>query len=267
MSERPERLRQLFEDAFRLPESERSAFLRLKCGSDRELLLEIESLLSQASSTSTTIGDLRLGESLETSATTAHGMSTESALAGGQVEDDHFGPYSILRPIGEGVMGTVYIAEQTQHIHRKVALKVVKLGMDTRQVIARFESERQALALMEHPHIAQIYDAGTSEKGRPYFVMEYVPGVAITQYCDERLLDTRERLKMFVTVCEALQHAHQKGVIHRDIKPSNILVFEQDGKPFPKVIDFGIAKATDQRAAEQSAFTQMGSLRTPIACL
>jgi len=261
MSEdRPEKLRQLFEDALRLPESERGAFLRLKCGSDRELLEEIEALLSQASSTSSTIGGLRLGESPATIATTANGTSTESSPAGGLTEHDHFGPYSILRPIGEGGMGTVYLAEQTQPIRRQVALKVVKLGMDTRQVIARFEGERQALAMMEHPHIAHVYDAGTSEKGRPYFVMEYVPGVAITQYCDERLLDTRERLKIFVIVCEALQHAHQKGVIHRDIKPSNILVFDQDSKPVPKVIDFGIAKATDQPAAGHTAFTQVGSL-------
>ena len=259
MSERPERLRQLFEDALRLPVSERSAFLRLKCGLDRELLLEIESLLLQAGNTSTTIRGIRLGERLETIATTAQGRS-ESAPPGGLTEDDHFGPYSILRPIGEGGMGAVYLAEQTQPIRRQVALKVVKLGMDTRQVIARFESERHALAKMEHPHIAHVYDAGMSEKGRPYFAMEYVPGIAITQYCDEHFLDMRERLRIFVAVCEALQHSHQKGVIHRDIKPSNILVFEQDGRPFPKVIDFGIAKATDQPAAGYTAFTQVGSL-------
>ena len=254
--ERSERLRQLFAEALGLPVAERTAFLSRNCGSDRELLDEIDSLLSQSSDTATTIQGLRLKESPGAGATSGIGEPTEPA----HTEDDQFGPYTIVRLIGEGGMGTVYLVEQTRPIRRQVALKVVKLGMDTRQVIARFESERQALALMEHPHIAQIHDAGTSAKGRPYFVMEYVPGVAITQYCDEHLLDTRERLKMFVTVCEALQHAHQKGVIHRDIKPSNILVFDQDGKVFPKVIDFGIAKATDQRAAEQSAFTQLGSL-------
>jgi serine/threonine protein kinase/tetratricopeptide (TPR) repeat protein len=175
------------------------------------------------------------------------------------LEDDRFGPYRILRRIGEGGMGSIYLAEQSQPIQRQVALKVIKLGMDTRQVVARFESERQALALMDHPNIAHVYEAGTSERGRPYFVMEYVDGVAITQYCDQHLLNTRERLELFGPVCLALQHAHQKGIIHRDIKPSNVLVTEQDGKPFPKVIDFGIAKATDQRQAEYSAFTLLGN--------
>jgi serine/threonine protein kinase len=182
---------------------------------------------------------------------------TTPAQAG--LEDDRFGPYRILRLIGEGGMGSVYLAEQIHPIQRQVALKVVKLGMDTRQVVARFESERQALALMDHPNIAHVYEAGTSDRGRPYFVMEYVDGVPITQYCDQHLLNTRERLELFGPVCLALQHAHQKGVIHRDVKPSNVLVTEQDGKPFPKVIDFGIAKATDQRLAECTAFTQLGN--------
>jgi serine/threonine protein kinase/tetratricopeptide (TPR) repeat protein len=175
------------------------------------------------------------------------------------MEGDHFGAYRILRLIGEGGMGSVYLAEQLHPIQRRVALKVVKLGMDTRQVVARFESERQALALMDHPNIAHVYEAGTSERGRPYFVMEYVDGVAITHYCDQHLINNRERLELFGLVCLALQHAHQKGVIHRDIKPSNVLVTEQDGKPFPKVIDFGIAKATDQRLSEYTAFTQLGN--------
>ena len=160
--------------------------------------------------------------------------------------DDDFGRYRILRPLGEGGMGTVYLAEQREPIRRRVALKVVKLGMDTAQVLARFNNERQALAMMDHPNIAQIFDAGATRKGRPYFVMEYIEGAPITQYCDRKRMTTRERLALFLAVCRAVQHAHQKGVIHRDLKPSNVLVTEQDGAPVPKVIDFGIAKATDQ---------------------
>jgi serine/threonine protein kinase len=196
-------------------------------------------------------------EALETQATGSG--ATAPGPAGAGLEGDRFGAYRILQLIGEGGMGSVYLAEQTHPIQRQVALKVVKLGMDTRQVVARFESERQALALMDHPNIAHVYEAGTSDPGRPYFVMEYVDGVPITQYCDQHLLNTGERLELFGPVCLALQHAHQKGVIHRDIKPSNVLVTEQDGKPCPKVIDFGIAKATDQRQAEFTAFTLMGN--------
>jgi serine/threonine protein kinase/tetratricopeptide (TPR) repeat protein len=202
-----------------------------------------------------------MADAIETQATTGSGSSgpqASAAEAQAPLEGDRFGPYRVVRLIGEGGMGSVYLAEQSRPIHREVALKVVKLGMDTQQVVARFESERQALALMDHPNIAHVYEAGTSELGRPYFVMEYVNGVPVTNYCDEHLLSTRERLELFGQVCLALQHAHQKGVIHRDIKPSNVLVTVQDDKPFPKVIDFGIAKATDQRLAEHSAFTLMG---------
>jgi serine/threonine protein kinase/tetratricopeptide (TPR) repeat protein len=157
-------------------------------------------------------------------------------------------------------MGTVYLAEQLEPIHRRVALKVVKLGMDTAQVLARFNNERQALAMMDHPNIAQIFDAGATAKGRPYFVMEYIEGAPITQYCDRKRMTTKQRLALFVAVCRAVQHAHQKGVIHRDLKPSNVLVTEQDGVPVPKVIDFGIAKATDKWAIENSLLTQFGQI-------
>jgi serine/threonine protein kinase len=174
--------------------------------------------------------------------------------------DDDFGRYRIIREIGEGGMGTVYLAEQREPIRRRVALKVVKLGMDTAQVLARFNNERQALALMEHPNIARIFDAGTTSRGRPYFVMEYIEGAPVTHYCDRRRLTTRERLGLFLTVCRAVQHAHKKGVIHRDLKPSNVLVAEQDGVPAPKVIDFGIAKATDKWAVENSLLTQFGQI-------
>ncbi len=166
------------------------------------------------------------------------------------------GRYKLLEKIGEGGMAVVYMAEQTEPIRRKVALKIIKLGMDTRQVIARFEAERQALALMDHPCIAKVFDAGATETGRPYFVMELVQGVSITEYCDKNSLSTRDRLGLFLQVCHAVQHAHQKGIIHRDIKPSNVMVTHHDGKPVPKVIDFGIAKATDQKLTEKTLFTR-----------
>ena len=157
-------------------------------------------------------------------------------------------------------MGTVYLAEQREPIRRHVALKVVKLGMDTSQVLARFANERQALAMMDHPNIARIFDAGATAKGRPYFVMEYIEGVPITQYCDRNRMTIGQRLEIFLAVCRAVQHAHQKGVIHRDLKPSNVLVMEQEGAPVPKVIDFGIAKATDQWAVENTLLTQFGQM-------
>jgi serine/threonine protein kinase len=169
---------------------------------------------------------------------------------------DRIGAFKLLEQIGEGGCGVVYLAEQEQPVRRRVALKIIKLGMDTKQVIARFEAERQALALMEHPNIARVFDAGATDAGRPYFVMELVQGSKITEYCDAKRLTIRQRLDLFVQVCQAVQHAHQKGVIHRDLKPSNILVMEQDGRAVPKIIDFGIAKATtDQRLTDKTLFT------------
>src|SRR6266571_3190721 len=157
-------------------------------------------------------------------------------------------------------MGTVFMAEQTEPVKRKVALKVIKAGMDSRQVIARFEAERQALAMMDHVNIARVFDGGATENGRPYFVMELVHGVPITKYCDDNHLTPRERLELFVPVCQAIQHAHQKGIIHRDIKPSNVMVTLYDGKPVPKVIDFGVAKATEQKLTDRTLFTQYGTM-------
>ena len=183
-------------------------------------------------------------------------IDTATAAAG----DDDFGRYQIVRPLGEGGMGTVYLAEQREPIRRRVALKVVKLGMDTGQVLARFAKERQALAMMDHPNIARIFDAGATPKGRPYFVMEYIEGVPITQYCDAKRMTIGQRLEVFLSVCRAVEHAHQKGVIHRDLKPSNVLVTEQEGRPLAKVIDFGIAKATDQWAIENTLITQFGEM-------
>jgi serine/threonine protein kinase len=171
---------------------------------------------------------------------------------------DRISCYKLLQKLGEGGCGVVYMAEQTEPVRRRVALKVIKLGMDTRQVIARFEAERQALAMMDHPNIAKVLDAGATRTGRPYFVMELVKGIRITDYCDQNHLSTRERLNLFVQVCQAIQHAHQKGIIHRDIKPSNILVTLHDGVPVPKVIDFGIAKATEQPLTDKTVFTAFG---------
>jgi serine/threonine protein kinase/tetratricopeptide (TPR) repeat protein len=173
---------------------------------------------------------------------------------------ERIGNYRILQKLGEGGMGLVYEAEQERPVRRRVALKVIKLGMDTEQVVVRFESERQALALMNHPAIARVYDAGATAEGRPYFAMECVKGVPITEYCRRYQLPTRERLELFILVCEGVQHAHQKGIIHRDIKPTNVLVSDQDGHHAPKIIDFGIAKATARRLTEKSCFTQLGQL-------
>jgi WD40 repeat protein/serine/threonine protein kinase len=171
---------------------------------------------------------------------------------------DWIGSYRVVRLLGEGGMGMVYLAEQEQPIARQVAVKIIKLGMDTRAVLARFQSEQQALALMEHPNIAQVYEAGLSDNGRPFFVMEYVPGIPITEYCDRNRLRTRLRLELFLQVVSGMQHAHQKGVVHRDLKPSNILVMERDGEAVPKIIDFGLAKATEKAHAEETVFTEAG---------
>ena len=171
-----------------------------------------------------------------------------------------FGPYHTIGVLGEGGMGIVYLAEQREPVRRRVALKVLKSGDAGSTVLARFESESQALALMDHPNIARIHDAGTTSTGRPYFAMEYVPGIPITDYCDRNLLGFRERLTLFQQVCQAVHHAHQKGIIHRDLKPSNVLVMLQDGKPVPKVIDFGVAKAVNQRLVEKTLFTEIGML-------
>ena len=165
------------------------------------------------------------------------------------------GRYKLLEKIGEGGFGVVFMAEQVEPVQRKVALKIIKAGMDTKEVIARFEAERQAIALMDHPNIARALDAGATEAGRPYFVMELVRGIPITDYCDQAKLPTCERLQLFMKVCQAVQHAHQKGVIHRDLKPSNVLVTEHDGEPVPKVIDFGVAKALGQKLTAKTLFT------------
>ena len=224
---------------------EQSSYLDQTCGGDSELRTEVESLL---------LAHRQAGEFLDPAAFGAGTGPDQPPLTEGP--GTIIGRYKLLEKIGEGGMAVVYMAEQTEPIRRKVALKIIKLGMDTRQVIARFEAERQALALMDHPSIAKVLDAGATETGRPYFVMELVTGVSITEYCDKNSLSTKERLALFLQVCHAVQHAHQKGIIHRDIKPSNVMVTHHDGKPVPKVIDFGIAKATNQKLTEKTLFTR-----------
>src|SRR5437899_3618947 len=177
-----------------------------------------------------------------------------------QVSFASMGPYRLIQLLGVGGMGEVWRAEQTEPFHRTVALKLIKSGMDTRAVVARFDSERQALALMDHPNIAKVFDAGTSPAGRSYFVMEYVPGLPITDYCDKHRLTIKERLGLFIQVCEGIQHAHQKAIIHRDIKPSNVLVAEVDGKASPRIIDFGVARAISPRTPDDTALTQFGAI-------
>jgi serine/threonine protein kinase len=226
---------------------DRTAFLDEACGNDEELRRHVNLLLGAH-------GQSRCF--LDQGAFTIPAVDEALSEKPGQ----QIGPYKLLEQIGEGGFGVVFLAEQERPVKRRVALKIIKPGMDTRQVIARFEAERQALAMMDHPNIAKVYDAGATENGRPYFVMELVQGVPITEYCDQCNLTTCERLDLFITVCNAVQHAHQKGVIHRDIKPTNVLVAMQDGRPAPKIIDFGVAKAIGQRLTERTlttAFAQM----------
>src|SRR5262249_20471387 len=182
------------------------------------------------------------------------------AASSADVPGSRIGPYKLLQLLGEGGMGTVYVAEQEEPVKRRVALKIIKAGMDSARIIARFEAERQALAMMDHPNIAKVLDAGTTENGWPYFVMELVKGIPITKFCDQEHLTPKERLDLFIPVCHAVQHAHQKGIIHRDIKPSNVLIALYDGRPVPKVIDFGVAKATAQKLTERTMYTEVGQI-------
>jgi len=237
-----EREIELFEAALELPPGQREAYLEQAGAGDPELLQRIRALLLAAEKEAEFLTPI-----------TPNPAPTLPAI---EKPGDRIGRYKLLEQIGEGGCGIVYMAEQEEPIRRRVALKVIKLGMDTRHVIARFEAERQALALMDHPNIAKVYDAGATATGRPYFVMELVRGVRITDYCNDKRLATGKRLELFNQVCQAVQHAHQKGIIHRDLKPSNILVTVNDGEPVPKVIDFGIAKATSgERLTDKTVFT------------
>jgi len=233
--------------------SDRAAFLDGSCGEDAELRAEVERLLALEQQTLATEADAAGGE---ISTATATGPELANVIPLTEEAGSTIGRYRLLEKIGEGGFGAVWAAEQKEPVKRRVALKIIKLGMDTKQVVARFEAERQALALMDHPNIAKVLDAGATETGRPYFVMELVKGIQITKYCNQERLDTNARLGLFIKVCQAIQHAHQKGIIHRDIKPSNILVTLHDREPVPKVIDFGIAKATQHELTELTIYTQ-----------
>jgi len=235
----------LFAAALERASEDRATFLDGACHDDPELRQRLETLLAANDDP-----DSLLPEDLTADATHESPFHDEAV---GQT----LGRYKLLERVGEGGYGVVYVAEQTEPVRRRVALKVIKLGMDTKQVVARFEAERQALALMDHPNIAKVLEAGTTEQGRLYFVMELVRGIKITDYCDQEKMPTKERLDLFIKVCHAIQHAHQKGIIHRDIKPSNILVTLHDGVPVPKVIDFGIAKATEGRLTDATVYTQL----------
>ena len=249
-NERKRRIEDIYHQALKKGTGpERSAYLNSACADDSELLAAVEGLLKAHDEA----GDFLSTPILEGNVTFDNSHMTEGL---GTI----IGPYKLLQKIGEGGMAVVYMAEQTEPIRRKVAVKIIKAGMDTKQVIARFEAERQALALMDHPQIAKVLDAGVTEAGRSYFVMELVRGSSITTYCDQNKLRTKERLDLFVQVCNAVQHAHQKGIIHRDIKPSNVMVTQRDGVPIPKVIDFGIAKATNQRLTEKTLFTRYAQI-------
>ena len=245
----------LFEAARQLAHPRaRQAFLDQACAEDALLRQRVESLLAAEGAAVDFFQSAQAFNLRDCAATGAEPASqTPVDLASGV--GTVIGRYKLLQKIGEGGCGVVYMAEQEEPVRRRMALKVIKLGMDTKSVIARFEAERQALALMDHPNIARVLDAGATETGRPYFVMELVRGVKITEYCDENHLDTRQRLNLFIQICHAIQHAHQKGIIHRDIKPSNILVTLHDGVPVPKVIDFGIAKATHTPLTDKTLFT------------
>jgi hypothetical protein len=250
-------------NALKIPsQDERAAFLDTACEGDATLRAAVDKITNECfemdrffeDSRPTLSRDLEVVRHLADAANLQPGVSVE-------FDADHFvgsqvGPYKLLQKIGEGGCGVVYMAEQEKPVRRRVALKVIKLGMDTKNVITRFEAERQALALMDHPHIARVFDAGATETGRPYFVMELMPGIKVTTYCDENRLNVQQRLELFIQICSAIQHAHQKGIVHRDIKPSNILVTTLDGKAMPKVIDFGIAKATSgERLTDNTLFT------------
>ncbi|HBE67841.1 MAG TPA: hypothetical protein DDW52_06805 [Planctomycetaceae bacterium] len=246
-----EKVRALFNSAVEHhPPDEWDRFLDETCGGDDALRERVRLLLNAHQIDDSFL--TKTGEAEHSTKTLDEFITEDSST--------QIGPYRLLEKLGEGGMGVVYRAEQKEPVKRRVALKIIKPGMDSRQVIARFEAERQALAMMDHPNIARVLDAGATDSGRPYFVMELVNGSPITEYCDEKKLSLRERLELFLPVCRAIQHAHQKGIIHRDLKPSNILVARYDGRPVPKVIDFGVARAANQNLTEKTLFTEFGQI-------
>ena len=251
LSQPSERAKELFLDAAELPDAERSAFLAEACAGDARLEERVRKLLGAHERAESYLGES--AQWVDSGAGSGQAGRFEDELEAGA----EIGVYRLLAELGEGGFGSVWLAEQDRPVKRRVALKVLKAGMDTREVVARFEAERQALALMDHPCIAKVFDAGATERGRPFFAMELVDGVPVTEFCDAHGLSTRERLELFLDVCRAVQHAHQKGVIHRDLKPSNVLVSRIDGAAVPKVIDFGVAKAVGAELTEQTLQTRV----------
>lgn len=249
-----ERVQNLLAGASELPPARRAAYLEAACGENAKLREEVESLLRSLDDAGPFLS-APTGQMGSNQTPTSMNAPTV-AMPAIEREGQMIGRYKLLQPIGEGGFGSVWMAEQREPVKRRVALKIIKMGMDTKQVIARFEAERQALAMMDHPNIAKVLDAGATETGRPYFVMDYIKGVPILEHCDTEKLDTKARLALFNQVCHAIQHAHQKGIIHRDIKPSNVLITLHDGVPVPKVIDFGIAKATNSELTAKTLFTE-----------
>src|SRR5580693_10751588 len=243
---------ELLHQAMALAPEQRPAFLDAACGSDADLRAELNSLLLVGDDLSDEFLDSPLRGVLERQ---IGEIDSVGALTVGQIFAQRF---ELIRKLGEGGMGQVWLAEQVSPVRRQVALKLIKAGMYDEAVVQRFQSERQSLAMMDHPAIAKVFDAGTTPQGQPYLVMEYVPGLPITEYCDQHKLKIKDRLELFIHACEGVQHAHQKAIIHRDMKPSNILVIDVDGKPAPRIIDFGLAKATAAHISGESLFTQLG---------
>lgn len=253
MSDRTPTAKSVFLSALELPEQEREAFVLKQCGDNSSLQAEVQKLVAHQATS----------HFLESPASEL--LSTQDYQPIQEKEGSQVGPYRLMEQVGEGGFGLVFVAEQQAPVRRKVALKIIKPGMDTKEVIARFEAERQALALMDHPNVAKILDAGVTNSGRPYFAMELIRGVPIVEYCDLQELTTRKRLQLFMDVCRAVQHAHAKGVIHRDLKPSNILVSPHDGKPVVKIIDFGISKAIGQQLTDKTIYTRLNQMvGTPL---
>jgi eukaryotic-like serine/threonine-protein kinase len=251
---------EIFDAASKIESSSKlDEFLKRECGDNQTLRNRIEDQL-RALGNATQLHHSAPPAVDQTQAFDPNSTSDSNVDFGGSTANTKIGAYRLIKPIGQGGMGSVWLAQQEKPIQRSVALKIIKAGMDTAEVIARFEAERQALALMNHPNIARVFDAGSTDQGRPFFVMELVNGLPITKFCDDQKLTAEQRLELFCTVCHAIQHAHQKGIIHRDIKPSNVLVSEIDGEPVVKIIDFGLAKATDARLTEKTLFTQIGQI-------
>src|SRR6266481_4425032 len=279
--ERWQKIEGLYHSSLNEEKSRRAAFLKRACRGDEALRRAVESLLAQHEKddnfleapamelaakglAQARLADAALLKPLVAATLDTSGLASPAPSAGSPagltpVEPKSLGPYRLLLKLGEGGMGRVWLAEQTAPVRRQVALKLIKVGMYDDSVLKRFQSERQSLAIMDHPSIAKVFDAGSTPDGQPYFVMEYVPGVPITEYCDQKRLNIRERLELFIKVCEGVQHAHLKAIIHRDLKPANILVTEVDGKPLPRIIDFGLAKATTSLAPDESMLTRLGS--------